>query len=1065
MLSPKIQSPSEEAMNADFTFKPTRRDDLRAHWLADETQIVQGLMPLAQLTPEMDSKISRLAQKLILVSRENYRKQGGMDAFLHEYSLSSQEGIVLMCLAEALLRIPDPDTADRLIQDKLGHADWATHLGQSHSMFVNASTWGLMLTGRWVALDPETRDMRTVFNRLLQRSGEPFIRKVLKEAMQLVARQFVMGRTIEEALKRSNDNEQRRFLYSFDLLGEAALTETDAQRYLQGYEHALSTIAAQLPTPANDTLTVPLDRPGISIKLSALHPRFETLQRVRVQYELIPTVIALCEQAKLANIGVTFDAEESDRLELQLDVFEAVFKHPSFREWSGIGIAVQAYQKRALPLLQWLTTLAKEYGKVIMVRLVKGAYWDTEIKRAQEAGLDSYPVFTRKASTDLSYLACARYLSQQSKHLYAQFATHNAYTLAAVIVVMGPDRLFELQSLYGMGRPIYSALHDDLRHRNLPVRIYAPVGSHRELLPYLVRRLIENGANTSFLNRFADPQANITALITSPTETLKKYDSIPHPQIPTPPNLFGADRRNSRGTHLHDPKVVAHLETLLARSGKTTAKVGCLINGKFKGTTLRTLLSPGNRDEVLGTVLEAGAEEVEAALVSATEAVPLWQHTPATRRAELFEKAAVALEKQQDAFFAWLVHEGGKTIPDALAEIRETVDYCYYYAQQVRLRFGNAIHLRGPTGELNELQLHGRGVFLCISPWNFPLAIFAGQILAALGAGNCVIAKPAQQTPGVAFQFVRLLHEIGIPKNAVHVLPGPGAELGKLLLSDPRIHGVAFTGSTRTATWINRALADRCGAIIPLIAETGGINTLIADSSAVPEQLVKDVVASAFNSAGQRCSALRALFLPDTIAERVIELLTGAVRELAIGSPQYTQNDLGPLIDEAAWARVQAHNTRLSEANKKIIAIDAAALKNQGFYVGPAVFELSSLDELPEEIFGPVLHIIRYRSRDLDAVVAQINRSGYGLTLGIHSRIESTVRTIIKQARVGNIYVNRNMIGAVVGVQPFGGEGLSGTGPKAGGPHYLLRFATERTLSVNTAAVGGNTSLLSLSDD
>ncbi len=1047
-------------MTAELDSKFSARAAIRSAWLADETSYVEKLVPMAEMPPQATSQVMRFAQKLISVSREKFFRQGGLDAFLQEYDLSSQEGVTLMCLAEALLRIPDNDTANRLIQDKLASADWSTHLGASHSLFVNASTWGLMLTGQVVSFDEDAHDLKKFFKRLANRSGEPLIRLALKEAMQIMARQFVMGKTIEEAISRAKSHYGQHCLFSFDMLGEAAVTNQDAENYFDRYRESITEIASRYP-PSEEDFSLPVERPGVSIKLSALHPRLEITQRQRVLKEIMPKVKQLCLLAMDANIGITLDAEESGLLELQLDIFESLFAQPEFADWSGLGIAVQAYQKRAYPLIQWLAGLAEEHNKMIMVRLVKGAYWDTEIKHAQLAGLESYPVFTRKVCTDISYLACTRLLSEHTSLLYPQFATHNAFTLAAVSEIMQNKGLYEFQRLHGMGDSVFAALLDN--DTSFPVRVYAPVGSHQSLLPYLVRRLLENGANTSFLNRFADREADIADLIRPPVETLRKLDQVPHPDIPLPPALYGETRLNAKGYNLDNPDSCQAFEQ--AALAPLDYAASCLVDGEELGERPCTVTNPANTDEHLGSYLQANDTITTAAYAAALAARPQWQATPVMQRCEYLENLATLIEEHDHQLVTLIVKEGGRCIPDALAEIREAVDYCRYYAQQARALFAQSSRLTGPTGEINELSWHGRGVFLCLSPWNFPLAIFLGQLSAALVAGNTVIAKPARQTSLTAWYTVRLCHQAGFPPSVLQLLLGSGAGIARSLLAQDALAGIAFTGSTETAALLQRQLANRPGAILPFIAETGGQNAMIADSSALLEQLVKDVISSAFNSAGQRCSALRVLFLQQEISERFCEMLRGAIATLTIGDPALISTDIGPVIDQQARQRLQQHIELMSEKAEVIHHGKLPATLPPGHFIPPTVFEIEEIGQLQEEIFGPVLHLVRFEAGQLDEVVDAINNTGYGLTLGIHSRIETVIRQVLNRARVGNIYVNRNMIGALVGVQPFGGEGLSGTGPKAGGPNYLQAFAVERALSVNTTAIGGNTSLMSLKED
>jgi RHH-type proline utilization regulon transcriptional repressor/proline dehydrogenase/delta 1-pyrroline-5-carboxylate dehydrogenase len=967
-----------------------------------------------------------------------------------------------MCLAEALLRIPDAETADRLIRDKLAEAHWEAHLGQSESLLVNAATFGLMLTGRLVRLDTQTAaSVGERLGRLVARSGEPAIRAALREAMRILAQQFVMGRTIEEALARAHEGENRRYRYSFDMLGEAALTAGHAERYFEQYARAIKAVASY-PREAAGVFAAP----GVSVKLSALHPRFEHAQRTRLLRELEPRLRALAEQAQAAGIGLTVDAEESERLEVTLDVFEAVYASGALAGYEGLGIAVQAYQKRAMAVIEELAALARAHRRRIPLRLVKGAYWDSEIKRAQQQGLDGYPVFTRKVNTDVSYLACARRVLASPELFYPQFATHNAYTVAAVEELAAeaacPD--FEFQRLHGMGESLYAVL---LAQPTPPaVRVYAPVGAHADLLPYLVRRLLENGANTSFVNRLEDPEIPIEQLIADPVAQARSLETKSHPRIPLPADLYGPERRNARGVNLANSMALETLAEALQRAASCRYWAAPLLAGQPKSGATRAVTRPADSRQIVGEVVEAKPEDVAQAFTLAARAAHDWAAAGVERRALLLERAADLLESRQAEFIWLLAAEGGRCLSDAIAELREAVDYCRYYAVQARRLFA-PIRLPGPTGESNTLSLHGRGVFACISPWNFPLAIFLGQITAALAAGNAVVAKPARQTPLVAMRAVQVLLEAGVPPEVLHLLPGSSEVIGEALLAEPHLAGVVLTGSTATARAIQAQLARRAGPILPFIAETGGVNAMIADSSALPEQLVADVLVSAFNSAGQRCSALRVLFLQEEIAETVIEMLAGAMAELRLGDPLRLSTDVGPVIDRAAQERLEAYIDSLRRRARLIAetpAPDGEATRH-GCFVRPIAFEVGR-EALPcQEIFGPVLHVARFAAGELDRLVDIINATGFGLTLGVHSRLESTIERVRRRARVGNLYVNRNMIGAVVGVQPFGGEGLSGTGPKAGGPHYLLRFATERTLTVNTAAVGGNASLLSLGDD
>jgi RHH-type proline utilization regulon transcriptional repressor/proline dehydrogenase/delta 1-pyrroline-5-carboxylate dehydrogenase len=984
-----------------------------------------------------------------------------MQSFLHQYDLSSQEGVLLMCVAEALLRIPDTATADRLIRDKFSKGDWARHLGASKNWLVNAGTWGLMLSGKMTRIEADGGDMSDALARLGARITEPVLRLAVRQAMKIMAEQFVMGRSIEEALQRSRTGTHAAYRHSFDMLGEAALTHADAQRYFDAYVSAIKSIgAARVPGAGL------FECPGISVKLSALHPRYEVAQRTNVLAELTPRVLALALEAKRADINMTVDAEEAERLELSLEIFEAVFRDPRLSPWQGFGLAVQAYQKRAYPAIQWLAGLAREVGRRVPTRLVKGAYWDTEIKRAQQGGLPGYPVFTRKVATDVSYLACANAMLDAPDAFYSQFATHNAHTVAYLLerARIGCD--FEFQRLHGMGEALYGRLVDSngSAHR-VSCRVYAPVGSHEDLLPYLVRRLLENGANTSFVNRLADATLPVERVVADPVATLKALDPKPDPRLPLPRNLYGT-RVNSAGLSFADGIAFGELQSAMrARLANPGWAAMPIVAGRELAGTPRIVLDPCDRTREIGAVLDADSAAIEAALASTHAFAVQWDATPVAARAASLERAADMLEARKPEFMALCVREAGKTVPDALSEVREAVDLLRYYAQEAKRLFDAPRELPGPTGERNTLALHGRGVFVCISPWNFPLAIYLGQIAAALACGNTVIAKPAEQTSLIGCAAARLLLEAGVPREALAMLPGDGERVGAPLVADLRVTGVCFTGSSVTAKLIQRSLAARDGAIVPLIAETGGLNALIADSSALPEQLVLDALGSAFNSAGQRCSALRVLLVQEEIAPRVMQLLAGAMETLRMGDPAELSTDIGPVIDEAALEVLKRHEERLAREARLIGKTWLPERLSSGLFFAPAAYEIPSFSWLEGEVFGPILHVARYREAELDGVVDAINSKGYGLTLGVHSRIDETVNRVASRARVGNIYVNRNIIGAVVGTQPFGGEGLSGTGPKSGGPHYLLRFATERTLTVNTAAAGGNAALMAMAAD
>ncbi len=1030
------------------------RSAIRDASVVDETSWVQTLAEQTGLDGGTRDEIFSHACVVVRSLRETPGAQQGLDAFLQEYDLSSEEGVVLMCLAEALLRIPDAETSDRLIREKLSVGHWDEHLGKSESILVNASTWGLMLTGRLINLTPATRnDLGAALKRLAARTGEPLVRVAVTQAMEIIGRQFVLGETIEKALQRSNRHDRQRYLYSYDMLGEAALTAPDARRFFDDYAHAIAVIGQH--RRGRGVLA-----PGVSIKLSALHPRYEYAQRTRVLRELTPPLLELARLAKQFELLLTIDAEEADRLELSLDVFHAIYTDPALSDWEGLGMAVQAYQKRALPTLDWLAGLASRHRRQIPVRLVKGAYWDKEIKQAQTEGWKEYPVFTRKSHTDISYLACTRRLLQSAPLLYPQFATHNAHTMCAVLSLAN-DKDFEFQRLHGMGRGLYDLFLT--RHDQLRCRIYAPVGEHAELLPYLVRRLLENGANTSFVNRIVHREVPVETVVADPVNVAGDNGFAPHPRIPLPAQLYGASRANSQGLDLSDPLALEALKADMETADGHTWTAAPVVAGQALGKPAHAVHSPADRNLTVGTVAWTDITHVDHAVTVADRGFHTWQARSPAERAALLENAAGILEAERAALMTLCVREAGKTVPDALAEVREAIDYCRYYASLTRRQLQASRLLIGPSGESNELSLHGRGVLACISPWNFPLAIYVGQITAALAAGNCVIAKPAEQTPLMAYLALGLLHRAGIPNDVLHLLTGNGS-VGARLVAHPRIAGVVFTGATDTAKAIQRSLAKKSGPIVPLIAETGGQNTMIVDSSALTEQVVADAIQSAFNSAGQRCSALRVLFIQDDVASRTLEMLRGAMAELSIGDPAMLRTDVGPVIDSVAQQALQKHASFLSDNGTLIYRCAMSDVTDLGTYFPPHIFEIESLSLLEREVFGPILHVIRFAANKLDNVIAAINATGYGLTLGIHSRIEETIAYITRRVRVGNIYVNRNMIGAVVGVQPFGGEGLSGTGPKAGGPNYLQRLCTERTVSNNIAAVGGNPDLLSIID-
>ncbi|GHB27980.1 bifunctional proline dehydrogenase/L-glutamate gamma-semialdehyde dehydrogenase PutA [Salinicola rhizosphaerae] len=1036
------------------------------HYLVDEDAFLTELTALLGSDDADFARIGDKAGQLVRDVREMDTASDSIDDLLQQYSLDTQEGVLLMCLAEALLRVPDKATADALIEDKLGVADWKRYIGQSESWFVNASTWGLLMTGNVIQMDkPREGKPAGFINRMVNRMGEPVIRSAMVQAMKVMGQQFVLGRTIDEALKRSKPLFNQGFTYSYDMLGEAARTRHDAKRYFDDYASAIRQVGE-----TSRKLDERTPAPSVSIKLSALHPRYEFGRRTQVLEELVDTVKALVEMARERQVAITIDAEEVDRLELSLEVFRAVYESDICRGWGHFGLVVQAYSKRCLPVLHYINRLADQQGDEIPLRLVKGAYWDTEIKESQKLGVDGYPVYTRKACTDVAYLVCARFLLSENTRgrIFPQFATHNAHTITAILEQANDaDRAFEFQRLHGMGEALYEAALTRAPQGTY-CRIYAPVGAHKDLLPYLVRRLLENGANSSFVHQLVDPRVPVESLCVHPVATLRQYASFANSRIPLPHDIYGSARKNSKGVNLN---INSEYQPLVDRMGEFMEReyhARPLLGFEIEedAAQRQTVTSPYDRRQPVGSVQWATKAQAERAVDVAWQAFPAWSETPVETRATILERLADLMETHLAELMTLCSREGGKLLTDGVDEIREAVDFCRYYAARARELFAEPTQLPGPTGESNELMMNGKGVFAAISPWNFPVAIFTGQLVAAAVAGNTVLAKPAEQTSLVAHRVIELLHEAGMPREVVQLLPGDGPTVGSVLSSDPRITGVVFTGSTDTAQIINRSLAARDNAALPtLIAETGGLNAMIVDSTALPEQVVADVVHSAFQSAGQRCSALRVLYLQEDIAERVIDILRGAMAELRIGDPRDLGTDVGPVIDEEARQGLLAHVEKMKAEDRLLAASELdPAQTEHGTFVAPMAFAIDGIDTLDEEQFGPLLHIARYRSDQLDAVIDTINARGYGLTFGVHSRNESFTRHVASRIRVGNVYVNRDIIGAVVGVQPFGGQGFSGTGPKAGGPHYLLRFATEKTRTINTAALGGNASLLAMGD-
>ncbi len=1000
------------------------RARITAAYRRPEPECLPLLIAEARQPVGVTQAASDLARRLVEALRGK-AEGGGVEALIHEYALSSQEGVALMCLAEALLRIPDRATRDALIRDKIGIGDWEAHLGHSPSLFVNAATWGLLITGK-LAATSSGKSLSNALTKLIARGGEPLIRKGVDIAMRMMGEQFVSGQTIAEALANSRKWEAQGFRYSYDMLGEAATTAADAARYYADYEQAIHAIGRAAAKRGI------YEGPGISVKLSALHPRYNRANLERVKAELLPRLKTLALLARQYDIGLNIDAEEAERLEISLDLLEALCFDADLAGWNGIGFVVQAYQKRAPFVIDWLIDLARRSHHRLMIRLVKGAYWDSEIKRAQLEGLEGFPVFTRKVHTDVSYLACARKLLAAPDAAYPQFATHNAHTLATIHAMAGANFYpgqYEFQCLHGMGEPLYEEVvgRDKL---NRPCRIYAPVGTHETLLAYLVRRLLENGANTSFVNQIANKDIPIDALIADPVEAAKTIQPLgaPHPKIALPRELFG-DRTNSAGFDLTNEQRLASLSAALLASGDIVWRAAPLLADMTveEGIAL-PLRNPANHADIVGHVVTATPDVVVAAIDRAAAAAPIWQSTPASERGQALRRAADLLESRMPQLLGLIVREAGKTLPNAVGEVREAVDFLRYYAGQAA---GFAADSHRPLGPV-----------ACISPWNFPLAIFTGQVAAALATGNVVLAKPAEETPLVAMQMALILREAGVPSGAMQLLPGAG-ETGAALVADPRIRGVMFTGSTEVARLIQRQLALRLnpdGRPVPFIAETGGLNAMIVDSSALPEQVVGDVLASAFDSAGQRCSALRILCLQEDVADRVLTMLKGAMAELCVGSPDRLSVDVGPVITAEAQRNIRVHIDAMRAKGRRIEQLPLPPHTRHGTFVPPTLIELEDIGELQREVFGPVLHVVRYRRHELDALIDRINASGYGLTFGLHSRIDETIAHVTRRIAAGNLYVNRNIIGAVVGVQPFGGHGLSGTGPKAGGPLYLHRL-------------------------
>lgn len=1040
-----------------FSFWEISSQNIQNNFKANENDVVAIILNNISFTYEEQSNIEQTATNLIESVRNTRLGAIGLDAFFIQYDLSSEEGIALMCLAEAMLRIPDKKNMDAMIKDKLTNLNWQHYTSNSESWFVNAATWGLVLTGKLYDDAPDTRKKAVVLRDLVGRLGEPVVRKSVKQAMSILGEQFILGTSISKAIYRAEKKENTNYLYSYDMLGEAAKTSLDAEKYFKSYKDSIDALRGDSDAPL-------LKRPGISIKLSALHPRYEVSQYESCIKDIVAKLIVLVRMAKENNITVTLDAEESYRLELSLEIFRQVLEEEEINSWGGFGMAVQAYQKRAVFVIDYLEKLAHKSNSKILVRLVKGAYWDTELKNSQVMGHEDYPVFTRKFNTDVSYLACAVKIAKAKDSFFGQFATHNAHSVAAILEIYGDRRDFEFQCLHGMGRSLYDCILKQFE--GVECRMYAPVGNHEELLPYLVRRLLENGANTSFVNRIIDKKIPISKILFDPIALATACNSSYHPNVPLPRNLFAPSRLNSKGIDLKDIKI---LRTISKKMNAALTKGEVLyplvvgIENK-KNLTKVEITNPSNRGELIGHYHEVDEEVVEMALSAAHNAKPLWQKSSLEYRTDLLMKAADKLEDEMEFFMALAIKEAGKLWQDAVDEVREAVDFLRYYAIRAKEDLVDDV-LPGPTGELNMLSYHARGIVFCISPWNFPLAIFCGQLAAALVTGNVVLAKPASQTVLIATKFIELLYGLDLPKDVIQLVPGSSEIAGAPIVADHRVDAVMLTGSNNTAKVIYKTLAERDGAIVPLVAETGGMNAMIVDSTALTEQVITDVVESAFKSAGQRCSALRVLYVQEDVYDKTLKMLEGAMQELVVGDPMLLKTDVGPVIDDRAKGFLENHMEYLENIKAKLIyEMPKNNEHKSGTFFMPRAYEIESISLLKEEVFGPILHVVKFKMKEIDKVIDDINSTNFGLTFGIHSRVDATATYIKNRINVGNVYVNRNVIGAVVGVQPFGGEGLSGTGPKAGGPNYLKRLCHERTLTVNTAAVGGNTSLMTLED-
>jgi len=1039
-------------MNLEITF-----DEINKIAYASESLVVKNL--LDYLKPEYNKRLLNIedrANEIVEAVRKSIKSDSPIENLLQEYELNTKEGTVLLCLAEALLRIPDKKTMDRLLEDKFSSVDWKKHISADKGVFVNASSWAFFLTGN--ILDKKITDktkLEETYKSLLKKSTEPIIRKAVKKAVTILARQFVFKPTIEEGMKFTESEKYKKNIFSFDMLGEGARTMEDAERYFQDYINSIHAVGKLLNNSSEIKYTN-----GVSIKISALHPRYERNKSEDLEKELLPKLVKLCEISKQYNIQLCIDAEENYRLILSLKILDKLSSNRNLSGWNGLGLAVQAYQKRSFYVIDWLDKLAKRDNRVINVRLVKGAYWDSEIKLAQELGVPNYPVFTRKSLTDLSWMACAKKLFSLQKNIFPQFATHNAYSIA-FIEEFGKDKIFEFQRIHGMADKIHEYFNRYSSDNYQKCRIYAPVGEYNDLLPYLMRRLLENGANTSFVNKINDPKLDIKEIIADPLDIIDQYSQIPNPQIPLPPDIYLPERKNSKGYDLDNEYTRLQIENIFS-SIDLSYKAFSIVKGIDVDDESRKVFNPSKLDQSLGYVAFASESTVRKSLEIASNYFSYWKNVDVENKVEIINKFADLLEANQEKLVKICVLEAGKTIKDSINDLREAIDFCYYYSSEAIRVFKDPIILKGPTGEKNKLVYEGKGVIFAISPWNFPIAIFTGQIVSALLAGNTVIAKPAEKTSIIAYEIVKLFLKAGLPVGSLQLLIGKGRNIGQIVLNDTRIKGVVFTGSCETAKKIQNDLVKREGEIIPFMAETGGLNFMIIDSSALTEQVVDDAIESGFNAAGQRCSALRILAIQDEVYDKTLKMLIGATKKIKIGLPNLLSTDIGPVIDQEAKDRINNH---VKSFKSKVLSQSPLESKYQGYYVTPTIIEIENLNEVKEEIFGPVIHVYKYKSNEIEKLISDINKMNYGLTLGIQSRIENTINYIFNNANIGNIYINRNIVGAVVGVQPFGGRGLSGTGPKAGGPNYLLKFANEKSYSYNTTAAGGNATLFMMSEN